>query len=117
MTSAGPPAGADTTPSGGPGCLTLFGLGIATMVAGWFVAIAAHTLLIDQWRLVAVPREFGFDVALLWAPLFAIAVTIAVTLYFGRSSVSKGRAIRALWVSLSIAAGILVLFAGLGAFV
>jgi hypothetical protein len=115
MTNAGPQAGANNPPPVGPGCLTLFGLGIATMVAGWLFAIAVYTLLVEQWGLITVRREFSLDMALLWAPLFGIAVALAVTFFFGRRSSPKSRAVAALLVALAVATGLLLLFFGLGA--
>ena len=116
MTNAGPQADGAPPASVGPGCLTLFGLGIATMVAGWLCVLAVYTLLVEQWGLIAVRREFSLDMALLWAPLFGIVVALAVTYFFGRRSSPKGRAVAALLVALAVAAGMLLLFVGLGAF-
>ena len=116
MTNAGPQADGAPPASVGPGCLTLFGLGIATMVAGWLCVLAVYTLLVEQWGLIAVRREFSLDMALLWAPLFGIVVALAVTYFFGRRSSTKSRAAAALLVALAVAAGMLLLFVGLGAF-
>lgn len=68
--SSGPPRGA-------MGCLAAGALFAVVFVAVWLAAITLYGLVVEQWELVRVRREFSYDWAFLWAPLIAFGAATA----------------------------------------
>jgi hypothetical protein len=94
-------------PSGASGCLIGGALFVAVFVAVWLAAITLYGLVVEQWELVRVRREFSYDWAFLYAPLIA----------FGLGSVAAFVATRrfaaARLMLLIFATGLIALFGGI----
>ncbi|WP_447763658.1 hypothetical protein [Sphingopyxis panaciterrae] len=56
----------------GPGCLAVGALFTVTAIVGWLLAITFYGLVVEQWEMIRVRREFSYDWVFLYAPLFAI---------------------------------------------
>ena len=59
-------------PRGGAGCLVGGALFAATFVAIWLAAITLYGLVVEQWEMIRVRREFSYDWVFLYAPLLAL---------------------------------------------
>ena len=53
-------------------------------VAVWLAAITLYGLVVEQWELVRVRREFSYDWVFLYAPLIAIGCGTALVLVAAR---------------------------------
>lgn len=89
------------------GCLIGGALFAVTFVAGWLAAITLYGLVVEQWEMVRVRREFSYDWAFLWAPLIALGCGLAVAFRVMR----RLSAMRAML--LALAAGLVALFGGI----
>ncbi|WP_432767817.1 MAG: hypothetical protein HEQ22_10285 [Sphingopyxis sp.] len=65
-------------PPGDVGCLAASALFVAVFAVVWLAAITFYGLILEQWELVRVRREFSYDWVLLYAPLIAIGVNTAI---------------------------------------
>jgi hypothetical protein len=97
-----------------PGCFVLLSLFSGVAVAGWVVAILIYSLVVEQWALVAVRREFGYDIAFLWAPLFGLMSAAAACFWASRGSAQTRRTPLLAAIALIVAALLFIVFAGLG---
>lgn len=89
------------------GCLIGGALFAAVFVAVWLAAITLYGLVVEQWELVRVRREFGYEWAFLWAPLIALA------LGFAAAFLATRRYAAARLTLLILAAGLVALFGAL----
>lgn len=65
-------------PRGGARCLLAGALFALTFIVGWLVAITLYGLVVEQWDMVRVRRDFSYDWAFVWAPLFALGCGLVV---------------------------------------
>ncbi len=83
MTEAAP--GSDhNEPRRGAGCVAAGALFGVVAILGWLVAITAYGLVVEQWGMVRVRREFSYDWAFVYAPLFAIGLGLAAAFLASR---------------------------------
>lgn len=68
----------------GPGCIAVGALFAVTAIVGWLVAITLYGLVVEQWEMIRVRREFSYDWVFLYAPLFAIGIGLAVAFWASR---------------------------------
>lgn len=92
---------------GGAGCLVGGALFAAVFVAVWLAAITLYGLVVEQWELVRVRREFSYDWAFLYAPLIAAGFGFAAA-FFATRRFSAARL-----TLLIVATGLVALFGGL----
>lgn len=59
------------------GCLAGGALFAVVFVAVWLAAITLYGLVVEQWELVEVRREFSYDWAFVYAPLIAFGLALA----------------------------------------
>jgi hypothetical protein len=69
MTEAAPGA---HQPEPRAGCVAAGALFAIVAILGWLIAITAYGLVVEQWEMIKVRREFSYDWAFLYAPLFGI---------------------------------------------
>ncbi|WP_332817393.1 hypothetical protein [Sphingopyxis sp.] len=103
------PAPGPETPAArprGPGCLVVGAAFAVTLIIGWLLAITAYGLVVEQWEWIRVRREFSYDWAFLYAPLFAIGCGMAVAFWASR------RASAARLTLLIVVAGVIALVGG-----
>ena len=100
--------------AGGRGCLTLAAIFLVVTVAGALATLALYVLIVEQWGLIGVRRELGYDM-LLYAPLSGIACGFAAAFWSTRGGPPARRAPVLLGLGLIVALGLLVAFFGLGA--
>ncbi len=97
----------DTPGRRGAGCLAGGALFAVVFIAIWLAAITFYGLVVEQWEMVRVRREFGYDWAFLYAPLIAFGVGLA-------SAFCAARHVPAARMTLLIlATGLLALFGGI----
>jgi hypothetical protein len=94
-------------PSGAIGCLIGGALFAVVFVAAWLAAITLYGLVVEQWELVRVRREFSYDWAFLYAPLIALGLGFAAALLATR------RFSAARLTLLIVATGLIALFGGI----
>ena len=61
----------------GAGCVAVVALFGVVALLGWLIEITAYGLVVEQWELVRVRREFSYDWAFVYAPLFAVGLGLA----------------------------------------
>lgn len=66
------------------GCVAAGALFAIVAILGWLIAITAYGLVVEQWEMVEVRREFSYDWVFLWAPLFAIGIGLAAAFLVSR---------------------------------
>lgn len=89
------------------GCLAGGALFAVVFVAVWLAAITLYGLVVEQWELVEVRREFSHDWAFLYAPLIALGLGLA-------AAFAATRRLPAVRVTLLIVTtGLVTLFAGI----
>jgi hypothetical protein len=107
-----------TEPAPGPertraGCVAAGALFAIVAILGWLIAITAYGLVVEQWEMIEVRREFGYDWVFLWAPLFAIGLGLATAfLASRRASAAQMTLLITVTGAIALLAGV-VLF-GLG---
>lgn len=85
MTDAPPPGPDEKLRTGrGRGCAGIGALFAFTAIIGWLLAILAYGLVVEQWAMVRVRREFSYDWVFLYAPLFAMGCGAVVALWVSR---------------------------------
>lgn len=102
--------------AGASGCLTLAAVFLVFSVAGALVTLMLYSLVVEQWELIAVPREFGFEM-ILYAPLSGLVCGFAAAFWSTRGGPSARRAPVLLSLGLVVALALLLVFFGLGAVV
>lgn len=91
----------------GAGCLAGGALFAVVFVAVWLAAITLYGLVVEQWALVRVRREFSYDWAFLYAPLIALGVGLASAFWATR------RLPAARMTLLILTTGLIALFGGI----
>ncbi len=89
------------------GCLTGGVLFAVVFVAVWLAAITLYGLVVEQWELVEVRREFSYDWAFLYAPLIALGLGLAAAFAATR------RLPAARMTLLIVTTGLVALFGGI----
>lgn len=89
------------------GCLAGGALFAVVFVAVWLAAITLYGLVVEQWELVEVRREFSYDWAFLYAPL------IALGLGFAAAFAATRRLPAARITLLIVTTGLVALFGGI----
>jgi hypothetical protein len=97
-----------------PGCFTLGLIFGAVTVSGWVITILLYGLIVEQWGLIAVRREFGYDMGLLWAPLTGLVLATLACFWVTRGAANAARGGLIAGVALLVALALLIGFAGLG---
>lgn len=91
----------------GAGCLAAGALFAVVFVAVWLAAITLYGLVVEQWELVHVRREFSYDWAFLYAPLIAFGLGLAAAFYATRKLPAARMTL------LILAVGLVALFGGI----
>lgn len=95
------------------GCVAAGALFAIVAILGWLIAITAYGLFVEQWEMIEVRREFSYDWAFVYAPLFAIGLGLAIAfLASRRASAARMSLLITVTGAIALLAGI-VLF-GLG---
>ena len=94
-------------------CLAGGALFVAVFVAAWVLAVVAYGFIVEEWGMIRVRREFGYDWALLYAPLFAIGCATTAA-WFGARGVSDMRLTLIVVVAALLALFAAILLFGLG---
>ncbi|OHD10166.1 hypothetical protein [Sphingopyxis sp. RIFCSPHIGHO2_12_FULL_65_19] len=100
------PGPARPEPRPGAGCVAAGALFGVVAILGWLIAITAYGLVVEQWEMIAVRRDFSYDWVFVWAPLFAIGLGLATALLASR------RAAAARMTLLITVTGAIALLAG-----
>lgn len=100
----------------GGGCLAQSALFLGVAIAAAFAAMMAYVLVVEQWELIAVRREFLLDMALLYAPLCGIVAGASALVWRSRRGVSVQRNWIMAAIALLVAVALFSIFTGLGAF-
>ncbi|MDO9370387.1 MAG: hypothetical protein Q7T68_17610 [Sphingopyxis sp.] len=66
------------------GCAAAGALFAIVALLCWLIAITVYGLVVEQWEMIEVRREFSYDWAFLYAPLFAIGLGLAVAFAVSR---------------------------------
>ena len=99
--------------STGAGCLAGGALFAVVFLAVWLAAITIYGLVVEQWELIRVRREFSYDWVFLYAPLFAIGLGLATAFFVSRrASAARMALLITITGAIALLAGV-VLF-GLG---
>ena len=100
-------------PRSGAGCVAAGALFAVVAILGWLIAITAYGLVVEQWEMIEVRREFSYDWAFVYAPLFAIGLGLTVAfLASRRASAARMTLLITVTGAIALLAGV-VLF-GLG---
>lgn len=94
-------------PHGDLGCVAASALFAVVFAVVWLAAITLYGLIVEQWALVRVRREFSYDWVFLYAPLIAIGCGIALVFVAAR------RFPAARVTMLIIVTGLIALFGGI----
>ena len=97
----------------GAGCLAGGALFAVVFIAVWLAAITLYGLVVEQWELVRVRREFSYDWAFLYAPLIAFGLGLAAAFFATRRLPAARMTLLILTTGLIALFGAIVLF-GLG---
>lgn len=97
----------------GAGCLAGAALFAVVFVAVWLAAITLYGLVVEQWELVRVRREFSYDWAFLYAPLIALGLGLAAAFFATRRLPAARMTLLILTIGLIALFGGILLF-GLG---
>ena len=89
------------------GCLLAGTLFVTSFIVAWLAAIMLYGLVVEQWEMVRVRREFSYDWAFLYAPLFAFGCGTAAAFWATR----RQSAVRI--TLLIIVTSLIALFAGI----
>ena len=103
-------------PRAGAGCVIGGALFAAVFVAVWLAAIMLYGLVVEQWELVRVRREFSYEWAFLWAPLIGLALGFTAAFLATRRYSAARLTLLILAVGLIALFGAILLF-GLGALI
>lgn len=94
-------------PQGDVGCLAASALFAVVFAVAWLAAITLYGLIVEQWELVRVRREFSYDWVFLYAPLIAIGCGTALVFVAAR------RFPAARVTMLIVVTGLIALFGGI----
>lgn len=75
-------------PRSGAGCVAAGALFGVVAILGWLVAITAYGIVVEQWEMIEVRREFSHDWAFLYAPLFAMGLGVATAFFASRRTLA-----------------------------
>ena len=89
------------------GCLAGGALFAVVFVAVWLAAITLYGLIVEQWEMVKVRREFSYDWAFVYAPLIAFGLGTAAAFLVTR------RLPAARMTLLIVTVGLVALFGGI----
>lgn len=89
------------------GCLAGGALFAVVFVAVWLAAITLYGLVVEQWELIEVRREFSYGWAFVYAPL------IALGLGFAAAFAATRRLPAARMTLLIVTTGLVALFGGI----
>lgn len=98
---------ASAGPYGGAGCLAAGALFAVVFVALWLAAVTLYGLVVEQWEMVRVRREFSYDWVFLYAPLIAAGFG-AVAAFFAMRRLAAARL-----TLLILVTGLVALFGGI----
>jgi hypothetical protein len=108
---------ADTPPAekqrGAGGCFSLAGIFLLAFLVGTFATLALYALVVEHWRLIAVRREFGFDMVV-YAPLAGLICGFVAAFWSIRGGLSARRTPLLLGLGLIVALVLMLVFFGLG---
>lgn len=107
------PDGGDVAPAARRGCFAAVAFVLVAVIV-WIAAIIAYGLVVEQWEMVRVRREFSYDWAFLYAPLLAIGCGTAVAFWTTRRTSAAWLAVLVVVAAVVALFGGVVLF-GLGA--
>ena len=93
--------------STGAGCLAGGALFAVVFLAVWLAAITIYGLVVEQWELIRVRREFSYDWVFLYAPLVAFGLGLAAAFLAVR------RLPAARMTLLIVTVGLIALFGGI----
>ncbi len=97
----------------GAGCVAAGALFAIVAILGWLIAITAYGLVVEQWRMIEVRREFSYDWVFLYAPMFAIGFGLVAAFLASRgASAARMALLITITGAIALLAGV-VLF-GLG---
>lgn len=89
------------------GCLAGGALFAVVFVAVWLAAITLYGLIVEQWELIEVRRDFSYGWAFVYAPLIALGAGLA-------AAFAATRRLRAARMTLLIVTtGLVALFVGM----
>jgi len=91
----------------GAGCLAGGALFAVVFVAVWLAAITLYGLVVEQWDMVKVRREFSYDWAFLYAPLIALGLGLSAA-FFATRRLPEARV-----TLLILTTGLIALFGGI----
>lgn len=91
----------------GAGCLVGGALFAVVFAAVWIAAITLYGLIVEQWELVRVRREFSYDWVFLYAPLIAAGLGLVAAFLATR------RLPAARMTLLIVTVGLIALFGGI----
>jgi drug/metabolite transporter (DMT)-like permease len=89
------------------GCLAAGALFAVVFIAVWLAAITLYGLVVEQWEMVSVRHEFGYEWAFLYAPLIAFGLATAAAF------VATRRLPAARLTLLIVTVGLVALFVGI----
>ncbi len=89
------------------GCLAAGALFAVVSIAVWLAAITLYGLVVEQWEMVSVRREFSYEWAFLYAPLIAFGLGTAAAF------VATRRLPAARLTLLIVTVGLVALFVGI----
>jgi len=112
MTEPAPGSDRPQTRSGA-GCVATGALFAIIAILGWLIAITAYGLVVEQWEMIKVRREFSYDWAFLYAPLFGIGLGLAGALWaLRRASAARMTLLIVVTGTIALLGGVVLL--GLG---
>ena len=113
MPDTQPPDRREGARGGMTGCLAAGAMFAVVFVAAWLAAVTLYGLVVEQWEMVRVRREFSYDWAFLWAPLIAFGAATATGFAATRRLSAARRTLLVVVTGLIALFGALLLF-GLG---
>ena len=95
------------------GCVAAGALFGVVAILGWLIAITAYGLIVEQWEMIEVRREFSSDWVFFYAPLFAIGIGLAAAfLVSRRASAARMTLLIVVTGTIAVLGGVVLL--GLG---
>lgn len=91
----------------GAGCLAGGALFAVVFFAIWLAAITLYGMVVEQWEMIRVRREFSYDWVFLYAPVIAFGFGLAAALLAVR------RLPAARMTILIVTVGLIALFGGI----
>ena len=95
------------------GCVAAGALFAIVALLGWLIAITVYGLVVEQWEMIEVRREFSYDWAFLYAPLLAIGLGAAAALAASRhASAARMTLLIVITGAIALLAGVVLLGVG-----